>query len=227
MIIDHLETFLFPARCVHCDVDLPKAARALCDGCAEVLPWLEPRFRCPRCFLEICKCSLLRGSLSSRIAAFSHIGPAAILLHQLKFGGREEIALSFASALLLQIEKTKMPWPDLLIPVPHARWHSFLEGYHASDLIASYLSKLMRVPLAKALSRSLTSLPQRCKDSEERKTLSKGTYRWRKTIDIVGKSLLLVDDVSTTGHTFVRCAEALRSGFPLKISACSATLVEY
>ncbi len=224
-IFFRLGTFFFPARCIHCDHPMDRAARLLCDACITILPTLDSSSRCTRCFLEHCACQSLRGCLHFRFAAFSHFGPAASLIHQLKFHGREEIAKVFASYLFIHMEKHQMR-PDLIIPVPHTPWHALLRGYRPAELLAKELGHLMNVPVKNYLKRSFDSLPQRCKTKEQRANLPRSTYKLHRKADIADRTLLLIDDVTTTGMTLIRCAEVLRQGFPRRIIGCTATLAE-
>jgi competence protein ComFC len=160
-----------------------------------------------------------------RFAAFAHEGPAASLVHQLKFHGREEVVKVLASSLLVQIDRLQK-WPDMIVPVPHTPWHAFLRNNYPSKLLARELGNLLNVPVKECLKRSWTSLPQRCKTKEQREKLPKEIYRLQKQKDLIDRTILLVDDVTTTGTTLVRCAEALREGFPRQVIGCTVTLAE-
>jgi len=117
-------------------------------------------------------------------------------------------------------------WPDLIVPVPHAPWHALLRGYRAAELIASELGKLLKIPVKKLLRRSLASIPQRCKTKEQREKLQRGGYQLQKQTDFIDRTILLVDDVTATGMTLIRCAEVLKGGFPHRVIGCTATLAE-
>jgi len=157
---------------------------------------------------------------------FSYGGPAEVLINKFKFQGMQQLADLFASCLLVQIEKVGLKWPDLIVPIPHSPWHSFLRGYHPSELVAKSLANKMKIPFAKALKRSFLSIPQRYKTKEQRKFLSYQAYRLRKGIDLTDRNILLIDDLSTTGSTLACCAEALKEAFPLQISACTLAIVD-
>lgn len=221
----YVGAFFYPSQCLHCETVLDFPGRFLCEGCAMILPWLDPISRCNRCFLEECQCSSLNGCLHLRFAAFAHEGPAASLVHQLKFHGREEITKVLASSLLLQIDRLKK-WPDMIVPVPHAPLHAFLRNNYPSKLLARELGHLMKIPVKECLKRSWTSLPQRTKTKEQREKLPQEIYRLQKRKELVDRTILLVDDVTTTGTTLVRCAEALREGFPCQVLGCTVTLAE-
>lgn len=126
----------------------------------------------------------------------------------------------------MQIEKAALKWPDVVVPIPHTPWHSFLRGYRSSELLAKALAKKMDIPFVKALRRSATSIPQRSKKKAQRESLSSETYLLRKGADLCNRSVLLIDDLSTTGMTLARCAEALKNSFPLQISACTLAIVD-
>lgn len=218
--------FLFPAPCLHCEVMLKDPSHFLCENCVTLLPWIDANSRCSKCFLETCACSSLRLPLHRRLAVFSYGGPAEILISKFKFQGLQQLTELFASCLLLQIEKAELKWPDLIIPIPHAPWHSLFRGYLASELLAKSLAKKMGVPFTRALRRTLVSIPQRCKTKEQRKSLSEQTYRLRRGIDLTDRNILLIDDVSTTGTTLARCADALRGCFASQVSACTLAIVD-
>jgi ComF family protein len=157
---------------------------------------------------------------------FSYGGPAEVLINKFKFQGMQQLADLFASCFLLQIENAGLKWPDFLVPIPHAPWHSLLRGYHPSELLARALAKKMKIPFVRALKRSFMSIPQRYKTKEQRKFLSYQPYRLRKGIDLTDRNILLIDDLSTTGATLACCADALKEAFPLQISACTLAIVD-
>ncbi len=136
------------------------------------------------------------------------------------------MAEAIASLMLIQIEKAQMPWPDVIVPVPHAPWHALLRGYHPTQLIAKALAKMMGVKMVKALKRSFVSLPQRSKTKEERMLMPAHAFTMTYEHLIADRSILLVDDVTTTGMTLQQCARVLKQAFPATISACTLTLVE-
>lgn len=218
--------FLFPATCFHCDELLCDPKAFLCPPCAELLPWIDLEERCPRCFLQPCDCATLRMPLYRRLAVFSYGGPLQALMSKFKFERYDHLAGLFASCMLVQIERAALRWPDLLIPVPHAPWHSFLRGYRSSEFLGAALAKKMGIPLVKALRRTFTSIPQRSKTKVQRESLPSQTYCLRKGIDLTDRSVLLIDDLSTTGTTLIRCAEALKTTFPSQISACTLAIVD-
>jgi ComF family protein len=218
--------FLFPAPCVHCEELLEDPRGFLCKLCAELLPWIDVSSRCLRCFTKSCACASLQLPLYRRLAVFSYGGPIENLIYKFKFEEYDQLADLFASCLLVQIEKADLRWPDALIPIPHTPWHSFLRGYRSSELLAKALAKKMDVPVVKALRRAATSLPQRSKTKAQRESLSSETYLLRKGIDLTDRSVLLIDDLSTTGTTLARCAEALKNSFPIQVSACTLAIVD-
>jgi ComF family protein len=221
-----LREFLFPSTCLHCRSAIENATRFLCEECAELLPWIDIASRCPRCFFPVCECARMRWPLYRRLAVFSYGGPAETLIHKYKFQNLLQLTDLFASCLLLQIEKAELKWPDLIVPIPHARWHSLLCSYNSSEHLASALSKKMSIPCEKILKRTFLSIPQRGKSKVQREALSKHEYRLRKKADVADRCILLIDDIMATGTTVARCAEVLKEGYAAQVSACSLGLVE-
>jgi predicted amidophosphoribosyltransferase len=87
------------------------------------------------------------------------------------------------------------------------------------------MSAIMKVPLLFPLQRR-TGMPQTGKNIEQRHQMPRGEFRLRRCAkDLAKKSILLIDDVITTGTTIKRCAEALQPVFPSVIHGLSFCIV--
>jgi ComF family protein len=95
-------------------------------------------------------------------------------------------------------------------------------GYNQSEMLAKGLSKVLGVPMsAKILKRIKNTPSQTGLNAVERQKNVSGAFRVVKPGVIIAKTVLLVDDVKTTGATMNECARVLMQQMPTKIHAIS------
>ena len=100
---------------------------------------------------------------------------------------------------------------DLILPVPLHRNRQRQRGYNQSQLLAEDLAKLMRVPLGgKNCVRVRDTQPQTGLRGSARRKNVRGAFAVPRPERVKGASILLIDDVLTTGATLDACAKALR-----------------
>lgn len=128
------------------------------------------------------------------------------LIHDLKYNGIRDASVPLAELLMDTIRPMLQPG-DVLVAIPlHAR-RERKRGFNQSELLAKQLSAMTSVPLAHVLHRVRNTKPQVECDADERRTNLKEAFTADST---EAKRIILVDDVSTTGTTFVEAAKALR-----------------
>lgn len=109
----------------------------------------------------------------------------------------------------------------LLIPVPlHLRRLNW-RGFNQSELLASNLAETFQVELAlDAIERSSGSTPQAdIKEREKRLKNLNGVFKIKNGIGIIGREILLIDDVCTTGATLNECAKVLKDNGASRVVA--------
>ncbi len=222
-MLNTLSSLFFPPSCMACNDQLLETRRLLCNGCMTAMPRLDPHDRCPICFqwLEGPVCTDCKNKCEGfRMAAVFHYeSPAAAFIKQLKYQGREELAPAMAAWMLIHYHDLNFPWPDAIIPVPQSFPRRLVRGYNPSSQLAVALSKLMKVPLMQPLRRMWKAFPQAGKGAKERVKMSQDEFRLRSQTDLADKTLLLIDDVITTGTTIKRCSKTLQLAFPRKVCA--------
>lgn len=124
----------------------------------------------------------------------------------LKQGHRDELAGPLGGLLERLWTRTGWPRPDAVVGVPMHWWRRWRRGFNQAELLARELAARLRVPHASPLRRH-AGAPQVGRARSERLRLSSRRF------DIAGaaaRSILLVDDVLTTGATAAACTRALR-----------------
>jgi competence protein ComFC len=223
--IKSLTHLLYPPLCLHCNESLGEKTPLLCPSCLTQLELIDPRERCPYCVsadytrgqpcCDVClrKKPVLHGVAS----AFDYIGPAATIIKQMKYYDQPYLAKGAGAYLAVQLLRLKWPLPDYLIPVPmqFTRWID--RGYNQSHLLAEELSRILNRPLSDVLKRKSGDFSQAALSYQQRIVLEGESFEVKKRGTFRDKSLLLIDDVMTTGSTLRRCAEALLGECPRRI----------
>lgn len=115
---------------------------------------------------------------------------------------------------------------DYIAYVPTSKSNISRRGYDAIKFLATELSFITDVPILKGLKRIKNSMDQTQVEKEERKTNISGCFMYRGE-PLYGKTVLLVDDVVTTGATLNECAEALKAGLPSRIIGLTLCRVKH
>jgi len=233
MIWPHLKRSLtqlfYPAQCLHCQDFIEPGETVFCSACMSLLELIDPEERCQTCFeilptnsSHACAYCKKHPSLFYRCgAAFDYIGPAASLVKRLKYGNQPHLAKGIAAYLVMQFIQLDWPFPDALIPVPISFTHWLDRGYNQSALIAEEMAHLLKVPILNVLKRKSGDFSQASLTVDQRYALKNQTFKLKKRHCIKDQTLLLIDDVVTSGTTLNKCAESLMAGHPATLYALS------
>ena len=100
---------------------------------------------------------------------------------------------------------------DMVIPVPLHIKRLRERGFNQSRLLARRVGTVWGVPVrADVLARAAATLPQTDLGAEDRRANVRGAFTLRRPGVVVGRHVLLVDDIMTTGATAGECAALLR-----------------
>ena len=192
---------LFPKQCPFCGKVIPGKARC-CEGCEPALPWLKTPWDLP--------------GLDGLFAPFSYEGAAENAVRQLKFQGKTGRARSLAPYLTDSLKGARF---DCIVPVPMYRKGLRKRGYNQAALLARFLGEETGMPVCPALRKRRDTAQQHDLRARERRINLKDAYRVRKGVSLEGKSVLLCDDVVTTGSTLLEAAQTLRKAGAARVYA--------
>ena len=225
---------LFPPFCPVCHAALGAGRRdPLCGACWQALERIAPPW-CRRCgqplsIEGLCgECRTRRRPFAYARAAVRYGPIAREALHAFKFGGRRALAAPLADLLAgLGLRALPGAAPDLLVPVPlHAR-RERQRGYNQSALLAKRLGRGWGVPVATdALGRALATAPQTDLNAAARRKNVRGAFTVRRPELVVGRHVLLVDDILTTGATVGECARCLTSAGAAAVGVVTVARVD-
>lgn len=213
--------FLYPPICGGC---AKKGAR-WCKDCRDSIR-LIPEPKCDICGLpqaEDGTCLSCRQSPPFYKELRSWVvfeGPIRKALHRIKY--HQDIGLGDALASEMLQYTNQLDWHiDMVIPVPLGKKRFRERGYNQVGLFAHPLALAKEWKYAtRYLKRVRETISQVGLSADERKNNVRSAFVADRN-KVVGKTVLVVDDVSTTGATLNSCAEALINGGAYEVYALS------
>jgi ComF family protein len=168
---------------------------------------------CAACDLEtsllFCEgCVATTERATSGEAAFVYGGAIAEAIVRLKYAQRSDLAARLGAAMLDRAP----PGIDIVVPVPLHPLRAAERGFNQSALLARPVARGLGVPLgARVLVRTRDTPRQAALDRATRHVNVMAAFECRDPAAIAGKSVLLVDDVRTTGATLRECRTVLEA----------------
>lgn len=228
-----LET-LFPIFCLSCG----KEGDWLCDRCISGIKLLDFQV-CPDCEENITErgslCPYCRRSgklfIDLLLVATSYENPVIKrLVHSLKYRFVAGIADPLSALLVRAIQKKDLSLPNFIVPVPlhprRLRWRGFNQSLLLARNISEELAPPLRIEVLDILNRKKYNRPQmEIKNYQERLANIKDNFFLGDGLakdKLKNKTILLVDDVATTGATLNECAAILKRGGAKKVFAIVA-----
>ncbi|HKI34523.1 MAG TPA: ComF family protein [Gemmataceae bacterium] len=219
-ILQGLLHLLYPGACHVCDAPLPPGAGPFCDPCRQALT-VDPHGQCPRCagsvgpFAEVADgCPHCRGT-SFPFDTVLRLGPYEGRLREvilrMKHAAGEALA-ELVGELWAGCAEARLRGlaADLVVPVPlhwRRRWR---RGYNQSEALARPLAARLGLACRPSCLRRVRHTPQQpSRSAAGRLDNVRDAFRARGRV-LAGRTVLLVDDVLTTGSTAAEAARALR-----------------
>ncbi len=203
-LVDELLSMIASRRCAACDTALSGLCDAVfCEGCLYLLVPVSANLMSPH----------------PSSSVFRYQGPLADAVRRMKYGGRSDLAPRLAR-LMFEAAERFLPQVEAIIPIPIRPQRLKERHFNQSLLLARPLARRLSLPLRTSmLSCARGGPPQTSLDASERA----GNVEQAFTASYRGKpcSVLLVDDVRTTGATLAAATAALRG---CDVRACSLTL---
>lgn len=201
----------FTNGCKYCNTLVGKDEE-LCDDCRERLPVIEGE-KCKYCGAEKkrCNCKKHRNEYDGITAPFYYEDSISLAVRRFKFGGKGFLSDIFATEMAECVKKDfKDVDFDLICFVPFTLSQKIHREYNQSELLAEKLSEKLNIPLKKIMVKLFDTNSQHKMKLKYRAGNVFGVYDVKERVNVKGKTILLVDDVRTTGATLNDCARILK-----------------
>ena len=224
-----------PPRCPGCGA-VTREAQRFCGTCWSALRFITPPW-CALCQMPfafdrgagaVCGACLHRPPRHAGVrAAVAYGDVARRVALRLKYGGRTANAETAAQAM----QRLLPPDVDLLVPVPLHRWRLWSRGYNQAALIAQALASKSGIATDPLLLRRTRATPAlRMLGRRERARTVAGVFAVPddRRAEIAGRSIVLIDDVYTSGATTDACTRTLLAvGAARVLVLCWARVLEH
>jgi ComF family protein len=215
-----LDALVFPWSCPICGAE--GSSSPFCLSCRQALLDMSARaaaIACPRCALPVGPFADLRGGCAScrdyslGFDAAHALGPYDENLRELCLRLKHEQNAWLAPWLCdLFVEARcdvigSLPRDAWIVPIPLHWWRRWQRGYNQAEALARGLSRRLGLPVQQPLRRVIATERLARKGRTERSQVMRGAFRARRGRQLNGRTILLVDDVLTSGAT---CGDAAR-----------------
>ena len=219
--------FWFPRgiTCIGCGEDIFDGRCGLCQNCYEALGVIRGRV-CRRCGRPLPEstttlCYACFGKLTSfksnvAVAAYSDL--AQQLIFKYKYKDHRYIGYHMAEMMAELLQAAWISDVDCIVAVPSSRKRIRQRGYCQMELLAEHLSEMTGLSHQRRnLIRTQDTPRMKKLNREGRSQALKGCFEVRTPENITGRSVLLIDDIMTTGATLEVCAQALLAAGALEV----------
>jgi ComF family protein len=205
------------AACERCWQSILPITPPICDTCGDSLATWRTSAAFPRC----ARCQLLDPIVVRARAVGTYDGSLRAIIHALKYDGRRSVAPRL-STLMRHHGSEILADASAVVPVPLHASRRRQRGFNQ----AIDLAKGLQLPVVLALRRvRATSVQASLPAARRHANVRKAFAATRAAARLVGHTIVLVDDVSTTGATLEACARALREAGVGEVRALTAARV--
>lgn len=224
-ITDTIPWLFLTRHCRYCNKLMDKD-EDLCEECRKNLPVISGE-KCKFCGAgkDRCDCKHHKMGYDGITSPFYYEGGIKECIRLLKFNGKDFMAHTLAEDMARSVRSDFADVKfDFICFIPFSRAQKIRRNYNQSELLAIELSKLLNISLENVLIKLFETDVQHDMSIRRRNGNVFGIYDVKNGVDVKGKTVLLVDDVKTSGATLDECAWILKIRGAEKVYCVTAAL---
>lgn len=223
--------FIYPRFCQFCSKKVDRLEGNLCSSCLMRVPFLPVNGCCAVCSRPVegfsgsyvCdECLRDKPHFDKAVQAVSFSGSTRQMILDYKFKNKYYLSVDFAlwldAAARARLQVSEI---DAVVAIPAKKDPSFERDYNHAELLAKHLSRLFDRKKVNGFIRIGNPKRQSSLSEKERRENVKNTFMVTKPSDIKGRTILLVDDIMTTGSTFSEASRILKAAGAWRVWALS------
>jgi competence protein ComFC len=231
-LIREVASLVYPPTCTICSASVG-LREYLCADCEAKLGRIVPPF-CAKCSepfegaitttFSCANCAHRALYFEAAVSAFRSRGIARHVILNFKYGRQIHLRHLVGRWLLAAFDDARLRERrfDVIVPVPLHPARQRERGFNQAALLAERLGPHLGVPVRSVLQRVRYTTTQTAFDRGERIQNLRHAFRLRKNADVRKLSVLLIDDVLTTGSTLSECARVLKENGARCVYAATA-----
>jgi competence protein ComFC len=212
--LNKLINIIYPPKCIFCQELLGYDISVhICDLCYAQLQFMKmevmPTFQ-----------NADDNYCDGVVSVFEYTGAVKESLIRFKFYNEPSYYKTYAKLIDDRLNKLlDIDDYQLVISVPLHRDREFSRGYNQARLISRELSRRLKIRERSGIFvRSRNTEAQSLLDRQKRSQNVKGAFMVTKPERVAGKSILLVDDILTTGFTLEECSRVLKAAGAVRVT---------
>jgi ComF family protein len=209
MLFDTLKGLFFPKRCPFCG-EIMKEAMNCCEKCEQQLPYVREGI-CLNCGNDPCCCNKNDFCFDKVIVPFYYDLGCAYAIKQMKFHNKQHFAKNLSFYLEKRLKHCiDVNDIDIVTAVPMCSSDKKKRGYNQSEELAKELAKRINKKSENIIVKKSKTRKQHSLNRAQRQANLKDCFKVLNGIDLTDKTILLCDDVITTGSTLNECSIVLK-----------------
>jgi len=225
---------LYPAHCLLCDQGIPEGspysslcsacllslasdASETCPGCAATLgAFVSPGQGCPACSLHV-----FHFDAAVRLGVYRDEMRGAILKMKSPTGDGLAEVMGTVFARTRQADLSRHPW-NVVVPIPLHWRHRMIRGHNQAEEMARGIATECGVPCqTNWLRRTRPVVQHEQPSARARWDNIRGAFATTRHASLAGATVLLTDDVMTTGSTLSEAAKVLKAAGAKRVIAAT------
>lgn len=220
---------LFPENitCLICgkDIDNPNF---LCASCDSKFPQIHNS--CSRCGCSLnsgkycVRCKNNNFNFFANYAACCYNNFVKNVIYRFK-NGDKYLHKPLGEKIVKKLKESNAKF-DLIVSVPVTQKVYKKRGYNQSELLAKYITDITHTPYVNALTKTRETLFQKNCTKEQRKQNVENAFAVINVNAVKGKTILIADDIITTGATLDNASAALKKAGAAEVLCCTFAAVK-